>query len=232
MSMSNRNLGIANIKVARTNRLLIYTAWLILIVSIMACPSPGLYKGEFAYGRDGFKFIPMSTDQKCQESEVVVKAFDGALKLYIAAFNEAGYIKDKAAFTKEAKNSSSVCMVDQPEPCGYDVIYRGPCKDGSALCKRDLAPRKAGCSTRYSVLISKHWPPICKPDWPTEPHCVKDKTKQTDVWHGILVHEVCNMMVQRINIKLPSGNYYEHPIYNQKDGLCVKVWKQYQQQMQ
>ena len=112
----------------------------------------------------------MDTAQTCGSAQELIPLVEKAWPVILDEMVKAGIVKDPSKLEADLKGtfwrgSVRACLLEQPDVCG-------PCKAGAV--GNDLCARKRGCASSFArfIWISRWWGPVCRGDWPTEPHCV------------------------------------------------------------
>jgi hypothetical protein len=168
---------------------------LVLVALLLCgCPSPGLVTG--LTGVTSQQGYTLNTTQKCVDAARAVEIADIAFPIYWRQLKGAGYIKDVASDMKRL-DKVSLCLIVDPEPCRGGGWTRGPFGPKLPGEKYPLAARKHGCASMYGCWSSKKWPPVCRKEWPDEPHCVTADQVSEVGWEKNYVHELYNVAVLR-----------------------------------
>ena len=159
----------------------------VLLALLAGCPSPGLSTGLTGIiSQAGYT---CNTAQLCERADIATAIADRALPLALAALQESGHAPASA---KLDGRKLSVCLVRYPEQCAFGGWHQPPCNPALKTCAR-----KRGCASPWHAWGSVCWPPVCRPEWPDEPHCVTAGKARTAGWDTGLVHELFNLVRQR-----------------------------------
>lgn len=180
-------------------------------ILLAGCPSPGLVTG--ITGVSSQQGFTLNTTQNCIDADKAVQIADIAFPIYFRHLTAAGYIKDSLPADTKSLAKVSLCLVEDPEPCRGGGWLRGPFGPKLPGEKYPMAARKHGCASMYGCWSSKKWPPVCRKEWPDEPHCVTaDKVDLNWDWKKNYIHELYNVAVLRwTNVYQPN---YKNDIYN------------------
>ena len=174
-------------------------AFALLLLS--ACPNSA-YRGAFVIAQNP-KYT-LNTQHTCEAPEEALRLAELAMPLILQELERDGVIADYAAAVRQLAGKTMVCRIPAPEPCCMNRNY----------CAKPQQPgggryaRKAGCTILSSVWYSETWPPICRPDWPSEPHC--DAVEPYDK-EATLVHELINVVVSMVGDLIQPD--YKHKIW-------------------
>jgi len=162
--------------------------FLVASLFLLGCPSsaqPGLTPVLVESKRS----VPL---QQCQATPRFRSLVDQSVVAMLDELSTIGVI-NREGMIKSLKDEPPIaCMINQPEPCMLTP----------ASCRKDptniRCARKRGCGHEAFFWVAEVWPPVCKPEWPDEPHCVASADQQTnDGFINDLVHEVCEMLCAR-----------------------------------
>jgi len=167
-----------------------------------ACPNPA-YHGAVAYVQN--PKYGLGTSHTCQNPEETLRVAEIIMPLILQEFEADGLIKDYSAAVKKLKGHLGVCQISVPEPCCQSKYSCAPPRQAG----EGRWARKAGCTIGgLSVWVSRSWPPVCRPDWPDEPHC--DALEPYN-WELHLLHELCNaVLLTVVGIYDPE---YKHAVW-------------------
>jgi hypothetical protein len=192
-----------------------------LVAFLAGCPSPGLSTGiTGVISQEGYT---CNTSQRCEHAAIATQIADRALLLSLTALVESGHVKDYSAAVKDA-TKVSVCIVRDPEPCAFAGWTAGPCNPALKRCAR-----KRGCASAWHAWASICWPPVCRPDWPDEPHCVPAGGASTSGWEQAFVHEIFNTARARwaVGPAAYEGDYSKLPALFGAGGVESRVMTAY-----
>lgn len=187
----------------------------ILLVLLCSCGTTAKH-GFTAWGQEKYT---LNTAQSCVNGEDAVRLADKVLPEILTALKNAGHIKMSWPEVVDRNRRwpgrpiVGVCLVEEPEPCCIGKACIPPVKD---LDGQPVYARKSGCASDAHAWASLSWPPICRPEWKDEPHCVASASEVSHAgWEQRLFHEIFNMSVQRwANYQRSgTGNYYNDKIY-------------------
>lgn len=156
----------------------------------------------------------LNTAQTCVRGEDAARLADRVLPAYLAELKAAGHVKLTWSEIVErdrrwpGRPIVGVCLVPEPEACCISGACAGPRKGA-------LVARKSGCASDAHAWASLSWPPVCRPEWPDEPHCVQGAADvRSDGWQARLAHELFNVAILRwANYQASAGNHYNDQIY-------------------
>ena len=173
----------------------------LLALFLTACPSPGMVQGTIARVQEG---QTCNTSQRCVQGSASVAIADRTIVVALEELQRAGFLRDYSATMAKVRGRLQSCLVPLPEACTFAGWTAGPFLPGPDG-KPVLAARKRGCASNWHAWASLCWPPVCKPEWPAEPHCVPPGQSHVAGWQGALMHETFNMVVQRfLNVTSPD----------------------------
>lgn len=188
-----------------------------LALLLTSCPSPGLHTGPLGItSQQGYR---MGTSQRCVLAERAVCLAEATISALIDLLPDQD-LSDRVKGVLPELRKVSICLIDQPEPCRSGGYTLGPCDPSRpAVCAR-----KAGCATTHTVVAARMWPPVCTPDWPSEPHCVGDADQQRDIGDRMVVHETVKMIGARLgwygDRERPLVSVPEDAIADRASDLC------------
>jgi len=200
-----------------------------LLFLFCGCKSTASH-GEWAWAQEKYT---LNTAQECFGSTGTVKIADRVLSLLIDELDREGLLwAERDRVLRSSKGKMGVCLVKFPEKCCVNSACAPPCIEsrGKRLCAR-----KHGCAGDRFAWASVCWPPLCKWDWPEEPHCIPSaEAAQTSphTWESALIHEIVNMGVLAwAKIATPSSpdeSFYEwnRAIYG-VNGVEARVGEEY-----
>lgn len=142
--------------------------------------------------------------QTCGSAQELIPIVEQVWPLVLTELEAEGILKDRAALERELgkswrQSAARVCLVEQPDLCGPSK----PCV-GQPICAR-----RRGCAWSWGryAWVSRHWPPICRPDWPDEPCddkgticCVHSEPEQSTDYIPDLIHELAELACQSMNV--------------------------------
>ena len=112
--------------------------YLPLVLLLAGCPA-NVHTGAWVSGQDG---QTLNTKQRCERSSEAVRAADVALPIILQLYEAKGYCKDYEQQLDWMRGHLSVCLIDQPEPCGNLPWPRSGCASDLQRGPGDsLAPR-------------------------------------------------------------------------------------------
>lgn len=160
-----------------------------IILLLAGCPSSALPTSTILSIESRYRVGPMV--QVCPKDNVEeMRVFvNRAWPLVFAAHVAAGLVKDAAAVERKL-TGTRVCLIDQPDLCsGIQHDCTGPDK---------ICARRRGCAMAWGryAWVSRNWPPICRPDYSSEPHCVSPGASQSTDWHSDGIHELSELVAQ------------------------------------
>jgi hypothetical protein len=198
---------------------------LLLLAVTSGCSSPGLHVGLTGVkSQQGFG---LGTSQKCEHAAETTRIADRVLVLSLHELTKAGYVKSYHDAAKNARNSTiNVCLITRPEKCASGGWTRGPFGPKLPGEKYPMAARKRGCATLWTAWSSVCWPPVCRKEWPDEPHCVKPGESSSKGWEDNLIHEIFNVARARW-AGVNEADYSKLPKLFGKDGVKSKVLAAY-----
>ena len=169
---------------------------ILAILFLSGCPSPGLHGSLVGVrAQDGYG---LGTTQVCEHSAEVTRIADRILVLSLHELTKSGHVKSYHDAVKSSSGMSlSACLIRKPERCCHGGWRLGPFGPKLPGEKYPLAARKRGCASMHSMWASACWPPVCRPEWPDEPHCVTADKVSTNGWEDIVIHELFNVARSR-----------------------------------
>uniref|UniRef100_A0A6H1Z8Z0 Uncharacterized protein n=1 Tax=viral metagenome TaxID=1070528 RepID=A0A6H1Z8Z0_9ZZZZ len=120
--------------------------------------------------------------QQCSHAEELRPAVEAAWPVVLEEMRRHTGVdpaKVEAALRKTWRESAvRACLLEEPDTCGP-------------------GGRKAGCADAWAryAWVSRRWPPLCRGDWPAEPHCVTGGDRAHN-WRATLVAELANLAWQ------------------------------------
>lgn len=139
----------------------------LVCLSLSLWSTQGCYSYEYstdgAVSNDGTDFF-VGGEADCFRGQEVMGFYDtvlDALSLYDAG---------AADWYSGNPVTIGICLSREPSSCA----------NGNYILERHVGPngllqRVAGCYTQHSIrqiYVASVWPPVCRPAWPDEPHCV------------------------------------------------------------
>jgi hypothetical protein len=194
---------------------------LVAAAMLFGCPSPGLHVGLTGVkSQQGYAY---NTEQPCIHAAETTRIADRVLVLSLHELTKAGYVKSYHDAAKKVRNGTvNVCLIEKPEKCSSGGWTRGPFGPKLPGQKYPLAARKRGCATIWTAWASICWPPVCRKEWPDEPHCVKAGESKSNGWENGLIHELFNVARARF-ANVHQADYSKLPKLFGKDGVKSKV---------
>lgn len=193
----------------------------VFMVVLSGCSSPGLHIGLTGVrSQQGYASI---ASQKCEHADSATVIADRVLVLSLRELVKSGHVKSYHEAAKSLRGSSvTVCLVNKPEPCKFGGWTRGPFGPKLPGQKSPIAARKRGCASMWTAWSSICWPPVCKSEWPKEPHCVEPGKSSPSGWEDNFIHEVFNVARSRW-ANVHQADYSKLPKLFGKNGVKSRV---------